>query len=132
MNNKIGWLLDAQKLMKILHVDTNRFCSVAWHKDCKEENRLERWFYKSSSTFTLTKEDSMSEQGTQKAKHPLRQVFTIIERDGKSFWTRVGAAFMNRDGSETVLLDALPVNGRMQIRVVEPGRQKTIVKEDQA
>jgi hypothetical protein len=50
---------------------------------------------------------------------PLRQVFTIVERNGKNFWVRIGTAFINKDGSETVYLDALPVNGRMHIRTVE-------------
>jgi hypothetical protein len=49
----------------------------------------------------------------------LRQVFTVVERNGKNFWVRIGTAFINKDGSESVYLDALPVNGRMQIRNVE-------------
>ena len=57
----------------------------------------------------------MDEQDGKKATQAVRQVFTIVERDGKNFWTRIGAAFTNRDGSETVLLDALPLNGRIQI-----------------
>jgi hypothetical protein len=44
-------------------------------------------------------------------------VYTIIETgEGKSIWRQVGAAFVNRDESLTVLLDALPVNGRLHIR----------------
>ena len=49
-----------------------------------------------------------------------KAVYTVIERiDGenkKSFWVRIGAAFTNRDGSFTVKLDALPVNGMLQVR----------------
>ena len=46
-----------------------------------------------------------------------KDVFTIIESaDGKSFWRKLGAAFTNRDGSLTVGLDAVPVNGRLHIR----------------
>ncbi|HUU01137.1 MAG TPA: hypothetical protein VM425_06855 [Myxococcota bacterium] len=46
------------------------------------------------------------------------QVYTIVEREGleKSFWIKVGACFTNRDGSFNVYLDALPTNGRLQIR----------------
>jgi hypothetical protein len=46
------------------------------------------------------------------------QVYTIVEREGleKSFWVKVGACFTNRDGSLNVYLDALPTNGRLQIR----------------
>ena len=53
-------------------------------------------------------------------------VYTIIEReasegrDAKSFWVRIGSAFVNRDGSLNVKLDALPVNGTLQIRDPEP------------
>jgi len=49
-----------------------------------------------------------------------KAVYTVIERlDGeskRSFWVRIGAAFTNRDGSFTVKLDALPVNGTLQVR----------------
>jgi hypothetical protein len=54
--------------------------------------------------------------GTKKAR-AVRHVFTVVDRSGKSFWVRIGAAFENYDGSETVLLDALPLNGKMQIRL---------------
>jgi hypothetical protein len=43
-------------------------------------------------------------------------VFAITERGEKSFWTRVGVAYPNRDGSININLDALPVSGRLQIR----------------
>ena len=49
-------------------------------------------------------------------------VYTVIERSQKSFWVRIGAAFVNRDGSLTVKLDALPVNGMLQIRDPQPPR----------
>ena len=40
------------------------------------------------------------------------------EKSGKTFWTRLGAAFLNKDGeSISVLLDGLPVNGKLQLRV---------------
>jgi hypothetical protein len=45
-------------------------------------------------------------------------VYTIVkrERDGRSFWVRVGSAYRNRDGSVSVTLDAVPTNGTLQIR----------------
>ena len=45
-----------------------------------------------------------------------KDVFTMTERDGETYWTRLGAAFENRDGSINVLLDGSPVNGKLQIR----------------
>ena len=45
-------------------------------------------------------------------------VFTIVERPGlqKPFWRKLGAAFVNNDGSVNVYLDAVPTNGKLQIR----------------
>ena len=41
---------------------------------------------------------------------------TKTETRERSRWVRVGVAFENRDGSLNVLLDALPLTGRLQIR----------------
>jgi hypothetical protein len=50
-----------------------------------------------------------------KKKHKI--VYTITEdTDGRSFWNKMGVAFVNRDESLTVLLHGLPVNGRLHIR----------------
>jgi hypothetical protein len=43
-------------------------------------------------------------------------VYTITERDNKSYWTRIGVATVNRDGSLSIKLDALPCNGTMHVR----------------
>lgn len=45
-------------------------------------------------------------------------VFTVVEKPGadRNFWVRIGACFTNRDGSYSVVLDALPTNGKLQIR----------------
>lgn len=46
-------------------------------------------------------------------------VYAIIERkEGqKAIWVKVGAAFQNRDGSQTLLLDAFPIGtNRLQVR----------------
>lgn len=46
----------------------------------------------------------------------LKIVYTITERGDRSYWQRIGVAYINRDGSLNVKLDAVPVNGTMQIR----------------
>jgi len=46
----------------------------------------------------------------------MKVVYSITERNGKSFWNRIGVAFVNKDGSINVKLEALPVNGELQIR----------------
>lgn len=43
-------------------------------------------------------------------------------REAKSFWTKVGVAFENRDGSFSIELAAIPVNGRLQMRDPAPRR----------
>ena len=44
----------------------------------------------------------------------------ITERDGRSYWNRIGVAFVNRDGSLNVKLESVPVNGECQIRDFVP------------
>jgi len=44
-------------------------------------------------------------------------VYAIVERNGKTYWLKVGAAFTNRDGSINLHLDAVPTgSGRLQVR----------------
>lgn len=45
-----------------------------------------------------------------------KSVFTVCERNERTWWTKIGVAFVNKDGSLTVRLDAVPVNGTLQIR----------------
>ncbi|MBI1945056.1 MAG: hypothetical protein HYS27_05135 [Deltaproteobacteria bacterium] len=42
------------------------------------------------------------------------------DREAKSFWTKVGVAFENRDGSWALELAAVPVHGRLQMRDPAP------------
>lgn len=47
----------------------------------------------------------------------MKSVFTIVEKpNGKSYFVRIGIGFVNRDGSITLKLDALPVNNTIQVR----------------
>ena len=51
----------------------------------------------------------------------MKTVFTVVERGpGKSYWTRVGVGFVNKDGSWNLHLDAVPTNGKIQVREWEP------------
>ena len=47
-------------------------------------------------------------------------VYVITERAGKSYWNRIGIAFVNHDGSLNVRLDAVPVSGELHIRDYVP------------
>lgn len=53
----------------------------------------------------------------------MKAVFAVIDDDKleKSIFRRVGNAFVNRDDSLTVLLDAFPARGnKLHIRDIEP------------
>jgi hypothetical protein len=59
---------------------------------------------------------------TQQMNEKMKTVYTIVERgrDAKSIWVKVGVGFVNRDGSINLRLDAIPVNGTLQVRDYEP------------
>ena len=46
----------------------------------------------------------------------MKLVYAITERGERSYWTRIGVAYTNRDGSLNIKLDAVPVSGTMQVR----------------
>ncbi len=50
----------------------------------------------------------------------MKIVYVITERNGRHYWNRVGVAFVNRDGSLNVKLEAVPVSGEFQIRDYTP------------
>lgn len=47
----------------------------------------------------------------------MKQVLGVTERDGKSFWTRIGVGFENKDGSINLKLDFIPTNPDTTIQV---------------
>ncbi len=59
----------------------------------------------------------------------LKAVFTIVEGDRleKPLFRRIGTGFVNRDASLNIVLDALPVSGKLHVRDWEPRRE--LVKE---
>jgi hypothetical protein len=70
----------------------------------------------SSSASDVAEEVGASRRGarTNMDTKQIKAVYTIIDKPGdKSFWLRVGSAFLNRDGSWNLKLDALPVNGQL-------------------
>lgn len=46
-----------------------------------------------------------------------KAAYSIRERAGKDpYWHLIGTAFVNKDGSLSLLLDSLPLDGRVHIR----------------
>lgn len=61
----------------------------------------------------------------------MKDVYMIKEtktgpRKGRARWIRIGAAYENKDGSLNVVLDALPLSGRLHIRDPNESRQGEI------
>lgn len=54
----------------------------------------------------------------EKAK--MKFVYVIAGKGERKFWTKVGVAFVNRDGSLNCKLDSLPVDGELHIRDYSP------------
>jgi hypothetical protein len=50
---------------------------------------------------------------------PTHTCFTVCDRgeDRKPFWVDIGSAWVNKDGSFNLRLDALPVNGQITVRI---------------
>ena len=57
----------------------------------------------------------MTSETTKKTTNA-KAVYVIREGAERNYWTKIGAAFVNSDGSLNVVLDALPANGRLHIR----------------
>ncbi|AGK57026.1 DNA primase [Hyphomicrobium denitrificans 1NES1] len=88
--------------------------------------RIAQWFAVSSPHLATTERRSK-----MSAVSPSFKVFTVSDREWKDpktgeikkgWWTRIGTAFENKDGSHNVQLDALPVptiyDGAVQTRIV--------------
>jgi hypothetical protein len=46
----------------------------------------------------------------------VKDVYTIVRNGEKAFWQKVGRAHVNKDGSWNVYLNALPLDGELNIR----------------
>lgn len=54
------------------------------------------------------------------SNQPSHKVFTVEGEGDDAFWTRIGSAWPHKDGKGyNVTLSALPVNGRIVLRVPE-------------
>ncbi|MCA9065852.1 MAG: hypothetical protein KDA96_22445 [Planctomycetaceae bacterium] len=60
----------------------------------------------------------MSNNQTNGNKKPSLQAYHVRETgNGRSFWTRIGAAWSNKDGGFTLQLDCIPLDGRIVCQI---------------
>ena len=45
--------------------------------------------------------------------------FNVVQKGEKSYWNRIGTAYRNKDGSYNIYMDALPRDGKVQIREIK-------------
>jgi hypothetical protein len=50
----------------------------------------------------------------------MKIAYVITQRGTQKYWTRVGVAFVNKDGSLNVKLEAVPVTGELHVRDYVP------------
>lgn len=50
----------------------------------------------------------------------MKYVYVISGKGERKYWTKVGVAFVNRDGSLNCKLESLPVDGELHIRDASP------------
>lgn len=46
----------------------------------------------------------------------VKAIYVISSKGERKYWTKVGVAFVNRDGSLNCKLESLPVDGELHIR----------------
>ncbi len=69
-----------------------------------------------------TRNEHRAPNGSQLQIGQMKAVYTIVERPGheKKYWVRIGTAWVNKDHSLNVKLDAHPANNQLHIRDPEP------------
>lgn len=55
--------------------------------------------------------------------------YQISQSSGKSYFNRIGVAFVNKDGSLNVKLNSFPINGEIHIRDYVPFAERNVVSE---
>ena len=61
-----------------------------------------------------------------------KKVLCPVTKEGKTYWMKMGIAFVNKDNSLNVYLDCLPTNGKLHVRDWDdgPGERRPYAKRD--
>ncbi|GJL72932.1 MAG: hypothetical protein NMNS01_21310 [Nitrosomonas sp.] len=76
----------------------------------------------------------MSDEHSNTGRKPDQIAYTVKESpDGKGYWNRVGALFYHKDGhGAELILDSIPVNGRITLREQRDQRMQDYQDEREA
>ncbi len=70
----------------------------------------------------------MRKNGKKKEVVAQYRVFTVQEGEEQSYWTRIGTAFQYDTGNIVILLNALPLNGKLTLL---PAEEEEAAEEDE-
>jgi hypothetical protein len=74
-----------------------------------------------SEDLVMEANEARKQEQESRESRPMKVLWMITERGDRSFWTRVGTGYMNRDGSINLVLDAMPVGAsKLQLRDYSP------------
>ncbi len=60
------------------------------------------------------------------SKQPTLHAYQVRDsKGGKGFWTRIGAAWSNKDGGFTVQLESVPLDGRIVLTAPKQAEQQS-------
>ena len=62
----------------------------------------------------------------------IKDVYVVTERgeNKRDSWSKIGVAFINRDDSLNVILDAVPLTGKLHIRDRQKNQPQTKEREN--
>jgi hypothetical protein len=63
---------------------------------------------------------SNSDRGEERSGRAYKEIFGVVDRGEQSFWTRIGVAFENNDGSLNLLFNFVPTDPQTTIQIREP------------
>lgn len=68
------------------------------------------------------RDDRRGRPSSSSSESKMKICYSITKRENqdRSYWTRIGVAFVNSDGSLNVKLDCVPVSGELHIRDYVP------------
>ena len=64
--------------------------------------------------------DRGKDRSDERAGRAYKEIFGVVDRGEQSFWTRIGVAFENSDGSLNLLLNFVPTDPETTIQIREP------------
>ena len=70
--------------------------------------------------------------GPRGARGRMKQLVAAVNRGDATFWTRIGVAFENRDGSWTLKFDLLPTSAAttVQLRELRPREEPEVTADE--